>query len=432
VTISTPPGVRRREVVGYCFYDFANSSFTTMISTIAFSRYFRIAVVGPNSENGDFLWSLAAATSYLLVIVSGPVLGAIADGSGAKKKFLIGSTVLTVLATASLALAGPGDLWLAFGLFVIASFGFESGYIFYNAFLPEISTRQNMNRISAWSWGTGFIGGLLSVVVCLPLLSGGLTSAASDGAGLSLVPDAVRGHRLSFLVVAAFFLVFSIPTFLFLKERSRVATKRWTGLVRTGFARVWQTTLAVRQHRNIALFVMAATVFYGGIEAVIKFSAIFATVSFNITGQELQLLFIVANLVAVPSTIGAGWLADRVGSKRVLIGTLFVWLVIVFVGAVVQSKVGFWFLACGAASGMGSTQAVARSIMASISPANRESEFFGFYILATKVGAIVVILLFGTIASGTGQQRLAVLGLLPLFLAGILILRRVQVPREAS
>ena len=404
-----------------------------MISTIAFSRYFRIAIVGPNSDNGDFLWSLAAASSYLLVVLTAPILGALADRSGTKKRFLIASTMLTILATASLALAGPGDLWMAFGLFVVASFGFESGYIFYNAFLPEVSTSKNINRISAWSWGTGFIGGLLSVVVCLPLLTRGLTQVAADGKTLTLVPEAVQGHRWSFVVVAVFFLVFSIPTFLFLKEQSiSAAGLQVRQAVRLGFSRVWQTARAVRRHRNIALFVLAAAVFYGGIEAVIKFSAIFATISFNITGKELQLLFIVANVVAVPSTIFAGWLGDRIGSKRVLIGTLVMWVVLVCIGAMVRSKIGFWLLACGAASGMGSTQAIGRSIMAAISPVDRESEFFGFYILATKIGSIVVVLTFGIIASGTGDQRLAVLGLTPLFIIGILLLRTVRVLRPDS
>lgn len=414
----------RAAVFGYCMFDFANSSYTTLIVTVAYSVYFRRAVVGADDPRGDLYWSLAQVAAYAVLILTSPILGALADHSGRRKRFLLLTTVQTVIACGLLGLVGPGDVALAIVLYIVGTVGFDGGYIFYNALLPSVSTPRTIARVSALSWGCGFIGGLAALVACRPLLARPLVGA--DGA---LDPQAVLGYRWSFVVVAAFFAVFAVPTFVFVRDTAVPAATRAGFSLLAGFRRVGQTLRHMRTYRDVGSFVLAATFFYGGIEATIKFSAIYAAQTFGIEGDALVLLFITTNLVAVPGTIAVGWLGDRIGGRAALAVTLVGWVVLVSVAAFTTSTTVFWVLACGIAIGMGGTQSVARSFMAEISPRERESEFFGFYVLAGKIGSILAMLIFGLTSTGTGDQRMAVLWMVPLFALGLVLLVRVDPAR---
>jgi UMF1 family MFS transporter len=418
---------RRGEVFGYCMFDFANSSYTTLISTVAFSVYFRQVVVGESSGRGDFLWSCASVAAFVILILTSPVLGALADYSGRKKRFLALTSIQTVAACALLWFVRPGDVLLGMVLFVIGTIGFEGGYVFYNAFLPEVSTPRTIGRVSGWSWGTGFIGGLIALGACLPLLRRPLHDPESG----MLDPAAVDAWRLSFVVVAAFFAIFAVPTFILLRERpTGSAPPRWWDYAILGYRRVAETLGRLRHYRETARYVGSAMFFYGGIDVVIKFSAIYASVTYGFSGTELLLLFVFANITAVPGTLLAGYVADWIGGKRALTVTLVLWFVLLGVAAASSSKVVFWILTAGIATGMGSTQAIGRSFMAQLSPRSRESEFFGFYLLCNKVGSILGLFAFGLISWATGgNQRAAVLATMPFFAIGLLLLVRVDEAR---
>lgn len=407
---------RPREVVGFCLYDFANSSYTTLITTVAFSVYFRQAVLHAADPRGDLYWGLAGIVVNLLLIVLSPPLGAIADYSGRKKRYLLLTTVVTVVATALLFFVHEGQVSRAFVLYVLASLGFEAGYIFYNAFLPEVSTPRTIGKISSLAWGTGFAGGLLTLLACAPLLRRPLTDATGTVQAASAL-----GYRGSFLVVAAFFAVFSIPTFLFLRETPSSRSLRLADYPLVGFRRTADTIRHLRAYREAAKYLGAYICFFGGINTVIRFSAIYASRTFGIEGLELLLLFVFTNVVAVPGTLLAGWLADRIGHKETIALTLLLWIGVAILGATAHAKALFWVMAAGAAIGMGSTQAVGRSYLARLAPAERESEFFGFYVLGGQVGSILAFLTFGLVSSGSGDQRLAVLWTLPFFVLGLLL-----------
>lgn len=405
-------------------YDFANSSYTTLISTVAFSRYFVLAVVGSRNPNRDLYWSLAAAAAHVVLILIAPFLGAIADYSGRKKLFLFWATLQTVVGCALLATVAPGAIGWGVALFIVATVGFESGYIFYNAFLPEISTAKTIGRISAWSWGTGFVGGLLALVACSPFISRPLIA---DGA-TDLDPAAVVSWRLSFAVVALFFALFSIPTFLFLRERPAPARVRTESYFKSGFQRVLQTLAHLKQHRHAGKFVLAYLFFYGGIETVIKFAGIYAKVTFRIDDAQLVLLFMATNIAALPGTLIAGYIADWIGGRRALALSLVGWIALLLWGSQASSTRAFWVLAMGIAIGMGATQAISRALMARLAPAERRSEFFGYYLTAGRIGSILALVLFGLISSATGDQRLAVLWLVPLFVVGLACVLAVREP----
>jgi UMF1 family MFS transporter len=194
-------------------FDFANSSYTTLIMTVVYSVYFRDAVVGAADNRGDRLWGIANFLAMAVVAVVSPILGAFSDYSGRRKFFLIATTLQTVVATALLYFVGPGDVTTGIVYYVIASIGFEAGYVFYNAFLPDVSTPRTIGRVSGWAWAIGYAGGLLSLAVCAPLIKRPL----KDASGM-LDPLALAHTRTSFLLVAVFFLVFALPSFIWLKE----------------------------------------------------------------------------------------------------------------------------------------------------------------------------------------------------------------------
>ncbi len=419
------PRLLRKEVVGWCAFDFANSSYTTLIVTVAYSVYFREAVVGTGNRLGDWYWGLSGILVNVLVILTSPILGALADYSGRKKRYLRITVIQTVAATAALALVQPGEIVWGMALFVIASIGFEGGYIFYNAFLPEIADSRTMGRISALAWGTGFAGGLLSVAVCLPLI--GKALVGPDG---SLDPEAVSGYRASFVVVALFFALFSVPTFLWLREsRPQGSYSRLSEYAAVGFRRVADTLAHLRRYRETAKFVLSYVFFFGGVNVVIKFSAIFVARSFGVQGAALAMLFIVTNVIALVGTLLAGWLADAIGQKVALLLTLGLWTGVVLVGAFGDGRSALWLMAAGASVGMGSTQSIARALMARFAPPTRESEFFGFYVLAGQVGSILAFFVFGAVSSVSGDQRLAILWTVPFFVLGFVILALVDAAR---
>ncbi len=407
--------MRSRQVWAWCLFDFANSSYTTLIVTVAFAIYFREAVVDAADNRGDRLWGIANFLAMLLVAAVSPFVGALADYAGRRKALLVGSTLLTVCATASLVLVGPGDVALGMALFVLGTVGFEAGYVFYNSFLPDVSTPATIGRISGWGWAVGYLGGLLSLLACLPLLAEPLRDAAG-----ALVPSALAARRVSFLVVAAFYLFFALPAFLWLREAPAQGRLAAPGeALAVGFRRVRRTLSRLERHREAAKFVLASLFFTDGISTVISFSAIYATVTFGFSSAEVVALFVVLNVVAFPGALASGYLADRIGPRRTLLLTLLLWVAVVLAGALAAGRGTFWAMACGAAIGMGATQAVSRSFMAQISPRDREAEFFGFFVLAGKFAAMFGPLVFGLVSAGTGSQRAAVLSLLPFFLAGL-------------
>jgi UMF1 family MFS transporter len=390
--------------------------------TVVYSVFFRDAVVGAADNRGDRLWGVANFLAMAIVALTSPILGAFSDYSGRRKFFLIATTLQAVVATALLYFVGPGDVVSGIVYYVIATIGFEAGYVFYNAFLPDVSTPATIGRVSGWAWAIGYVGGLLSLALCMPLIRRPLLAA-----GGALDPAAVSQRQITCLIVAVFFLVFALPSFVWLRESPPQGRLRGAReYVTVGFRRTAETLRHLSRYRETGKYILASLFFTDGITTVISFSAIYATTTFKFTSADLVVLFLVLNVVAFPGSLIAGTLADRIGPKTTLVGSLWLWIVTILVGYAAQGRVAFLIMSCLAALGMGSTQAVGRSFMAQISPPSRESEFFGFYILSGKFASMFGPLIFGFVSEATGSQRLAVLSLLPFFLVGLALMRTVD------
>jgi MFS transporter, UMF1 family len=404
-----------KEIFGWCMFDFANSSYTTVIITAVFNAYFVSVVVSEKifgKGYGEFLWgSVAIPISYFLVIITAPVLGALADFSGSKKKFLFGSYLICVIFTALLFFIKEGDVLAAILLIIASNFGYASGENFASAFLPELAYREDMGKVSGYAWSFGYWGGLISLACCL-----GIIILMADGS------DKTLPVRLSCVVSAAFFGLSAIPTFLWLKER-KITEKMpkgynyWT----IGFKRLSDTYKSIKQFKELIKFLIIFLIFNSGVMVVITFAAIYAVNVLNFTMQENIILIIVVNVTASIGAFVFGFIQDKIGSKNTIIITLILWIIMVTWAYFSYTKTSFWMLANVAGLALGSTQSASRAMVGMFSPESKSGEFFGFWGLAGKLGAIIGPMTFGlfVLLSG-GDQRIAILSTAGFFIAGII------------
>jgi len=411
------PRASKLEIFAWCMYDFANSCFTTVIVTAFYVLYFKEVVIprGYPREEGDFFWGLNVSLSMLFVALSSPILGAVADYSGSKKKFLRFYSLQCIIFTGLLFFVQEGDIIPGMLFFILANIGFEGGIVFYNAFLPEISTSENIGRISGYGWALGYFGGLTCLLLVLPLVSGGFT------------PENLLNCRLSFVVVALFFLIFSLPTFLFLKERAvPKAPPAGQSYIRAGFLMLYDTFREIKRYRELLKFLLAFFLYNDAIATIIAFSAAFAQDTLHFTVRENIILIIVINITAAIGAFLFGFLVDRIGAKRTISVTLLIWIVVVITAYFAQTKAAFWIIANIAGTAIGSSQSASRSLIGSFSPKEKSAEFFGFEAVCGRFSAIIGPLVFGTVSSLTGNQRYAVLSIGFFFVIGLILLQRVN------
>ncbi|MFQ5669179.1 MAG: MFS transporter [Acidobacteriota bacterium] len=412
--VSPQEPVRLPEKVAWCLYDFGDSAFTTVIITAYYVLYFKTVVVG-NPALGDWYWGLANAISALVIALVAPLLGALADQSGNKLLFLRGCAALAVTFTASLYWVRPGGIASGCILFIMANIGFSGGVIFIDAFLPEISHPGNVGRLSGYRWGTGYVGGMLSLGLVLPLVKGGFGE------------DHLLSARLVFPVVALWYLIWVFPAFLFLRERAIPgASLSWSGALRAGVRRLRETAGHLRHYRQLFRFLIAYWVYNDAIVTIIVFAAAYAADTLHFSLAENLLLILCVNVPAALGSLAFGSLVDRIGAKKAVSFTLILWLAVVVAAALATSKVVFLCVAALAGIGLGSCQSASRSLMSLLSPRRKAAEFFAFMGVAGKASSIPGPLLFGVLSSTTGSQRVAVLAVGLLFLAGFLILLTVD------
>lgn len=393
-----------KNIFGWIMYDFANSSFTTIIVTVIYSVYFKNVVVN-QGELGTALWGRAVSISMLMVALSAPIFGAVADFSRAKKKFLFYNCYLTVIFTALLYFVKAGDIFTGMLFFIIANFGFNSGNVFYNALLPDIVPREALGKVSGWGWAFGYVGGLVSLLLMLPLVHN-------------------KWITLTFPTVAAFFGIFAIPTFIMLKE-IRKPSKR-TNYFRTAFIRIKESANNIRNFKELIKFIISYLIYNDGIIIVISFAAIYGATRFDMNQKELINYFVIANITSIVGAFIFGYVLDWIGAKKTITITLLIWIVVVFWAFKCSSINEFYYVGMLAGIAIGSSQSSSRSMLALLTPKEKMAEFFGFYSVTGKIASIMGPLVYGEISRITGDQRWAILSVIGFFVVGATLLQFVN------
>lgn len=409
------PGVRKREAWAWAMYDFANSGYTTVVITAVFNAYF-VSVVAGGAPWATFAWTAALSLSYLLILLSAPLLGAWADTHAAKKRLLAWTTLGCVLGTMGLALAGPGAVALALAFVLLSNFCFGSGENLVAAFLPELAEPDRLGQVSGWGWGLGYVGGLLSLGACLGYI--GWAQANGQGAA-HFVP-------VSMLITAALFALASLPTFLLLRERATPQPRS----SESAWGRVLATLRQAGRYRDMRRFMLCIVFYQAGIQAVIALAAIYAEQAMGFsTADTIQLIFLV-NITAALGALAFGRWQDRIGHVRAIALTLVGWIVMVLLAWSAQGATPFWIAANIAGLCLGASQSAARALVGYLAPESRHGEFFGLWGLAVKLSSILGPLTYGAVTwiSG-GDHRLAILVTGSYFLIGLALLAGVDAER---
>ncbi|HVL59108.1 MAG TPA: MFS transporter [Burkholderiaceae bacterium] len=413
------PGVRRREAFGWAMYDFANSGYTTVVITAIFNAYF-VSVVGGSAPWATFAWTSALAASYLLIVLTAPILGAYADAHAAKKRLLLVTTVGCVLGTAALGLAGPGDLWLAIALIIVSNYFYGSGENLVAGFLPELASRDSLGKVSGWGWSLGYTGGLLSLGLCLAYVT--WAQARGDSAA-EFVP-------VTMWITAALFAAASVPTFALLRERAIPQPGAERAALAAAFRRLGATIAQRARYVDMSRFMVCILFYQAGIQSVVTLAAIYAQQAMGFTTQQtIQLIFLV-NVTAAIGAFGFGYLQDRIGHVPAIRLTLIGWILMVLLAWAAEGPAMFWIAANIAGLCLGASQSAARALIALFSPAGRQAEFFGLWGLAVKLSAILGPMTYGVVTwiSG-GDHRLAILMTGSYFVLGLAILYSIDAER---
>jgi UMF1 family MFS transporter len=402
------PVRKYKKIFIWSLFDFANTSFAIIVATFLYAVYFK-KVVAQGEAIGDLYWSLATSISMTITAIISPVLGAIADYSAGKKRFLLFFTLLCIFSTASLYFVNEGNILSGILLFILANIGFEAGLVFYDAFLPEITEPKNYGRVSGYGFAAGYFGSLASLAIVFPFIN----------------DDKIRE---TFIISALFFLIFSLPLFLFLKD-SRKKVERTENFLKIGYKRVWDTISHLKTYKNLAVFLLAFFFYIEGVNTVIYFAGNYAHTTMGFSEMELIYFFLTVQTTAIIGSIIFGIISDSIGQKKSIIYTLIIWIITVFLAYIIETKNQFYLVGLLAGAAMGSCQSISRSFMSLLTPPEKKTEFFGFYSFFGKSSAVVGPLVFGLVSYITNSQRIAIISIAFFFLTGMLILLKVKEPK---
>ncbi|NOX17316.1 MAG: MFS transporter [Chlorobi bacterium] len=416
----------KKKIFVWALFDFANTSYSIVVVTFVFAVYFK-EVISEGQPVGDLYWSFAISISMIITAIISPILGAIADYSAGKKRFLLFFTLLSIISTALLYFTDAGSVLFAVVVFIIANIGFEAGLVFYDAFLPEITQPKNYGRVSGYGFAFGYLGSLAALGIAFPFITRNMV-------------------KETFPLSALFFLVFALPFFFYISDTRKPAVKK-ISFVKVGFSRVSYTIKNLKNYKNLALFLASFFFFIEGVNTVIFFAGNYARTTLHFSMNELIVFFLVVQTSAIIGSIFFGIMSDSIGQKKSLVISLFIWIgIIIFAfltsdpenafisflnGLFNQTREelmlrSFYVVGLLAGSVMGATQSISRSLMSKLTPDDKRTEFFGFYSFFGKSSAIIGPLAFGFVSYTTGSQRYAILTLIIFFVIGLFLLKNVD------
>ncbi|MEN8005945.1 MAG: MFS transporter [Candidatus Krumholzibacteriota bacterium] len=412
----------RRATRAWCFYDWANSAFATTVMAALFPPFFRELAIaaGRGSAEATALWGYVTAGALLLIAITAPLLGAVADVVGGRKRFMAFLAGLGVLATGLFATLGTEGWRTAAVLYVAANFGFAGSIIFYESLLPGLASGRDMDRLSAQAYGLGYAGGGLLLVINL------LWVMHPDWFAM---PDRGFAVRASFVSVAVWWGLFSLPLFKFVPEPPITSNGPGAapGSVLTlGFRRLMTTMREITRYRQLVVFLVAYWIYNDGIGTIVKMATAYGA-EIGIGMTDLIGALVLTQAVGIPFAVLFGRLARRTGPKPAVLLALAVYLVISVFGFFLNTATQFYVLAGLVGTVQGGAQALSRSLFAAMVPRHRTGEFFGFYSSSGKLAGVAGPLVFGLVSQGTGTSRLGILSLVVFFAVGGWLLTRVDV-----
>jgi len=413
-----PSPFRRRPVVAWAFYDWANSAFATTVMAGFFPIFFRqYWNAGADVALSTFRLGLTNGIASLVIALLAPLLGAIADRSGARVRLLAMATVLGAAATGGLFLVEQGQWQYAALLYGIASLGFWSGVTFCDALIIDVTEdASELDRVSAYGYALGYVGGglLFAINVAMTLQPAlfGLDSAA-------------EAIRLSFLMVAAWWLVFSLPAFLFVREQRPAAPLGMLAAARSGFRELRSTIAELRRYRPLLWFLLAYWLYIDGVNTVIKMAVDYG-LSIGFPQEALITALLLTQFVAFPAALVFGWIGTRIGAVNGIFIAIAGYAAATIGAYQMQSTAEFYALAVTIGLVQGGIQSLSRSYFGALVPAGKQGEFFGFYNMMGKFAAVLGPVLVGVTALLTGSTRAGILSVLVLFLGGAALLWHAQ------
>ena len=409
--------MKKRVIASWCLYDFAGASYASVITAVIFPVYYANHIVGNATGLGDLWWGRAISMSMLIVAVTSPFMGGIADRAGTRKLFLVAYTLVTAVCVVMFSVLKAGAVLEGFWLMVAANVAKEGGFVFYNSFLPDIVPWQYRGRVSAWGYGIGYVGAAASLIIALPLVKTG-------------------NLQWVWFSVSLFFLFFSLPAFFWLPGREKTANRESKSIFRYALEgtksavytlkSLWVANPASRR------FLISYLFYQDGVNTVIIFSSIFATVSLGFKPSGLVALYLVVQMTALIGALGMARPTDAWGPKKVIVLTLALWVAVVLAAVFVRQKGEFLAVAGVAGLGLGSIQAASRALFSRFIPSGRESEYFGVYSMIGKTSAIAGPFIFGVISHLAGSERPAVGAVGVLFILGLAFIAPLRQPGPPS
>ncbi len=416
----------RRERWAWYLYDFGNSAYAAVVLLAVYSAYFQGQVVG--GAEGSRLWGLSVGIAMLIVAVTSPILGTIADFSGAKKKFLIFYTVMCVVFTAGLFFATPGQVALGMGFFILAEIGYRSAQVFYNGFLPEIATQEEMGHVSGNGWAIGTAGGVVCLLLILPLI---------------VMIEGIFIVRVTLVITAVFFAISALPMFLWLPEKApKQQLPAGENYLSLAFKRLWKTIRTAHQFREFIKFMVAFLIYNDGVIMALDFAAIIGAVLFGMEQQGLIIFVIVVQLTNVVGAYVFGKWVDKLGGKPSLIISILIMIGVVVALYFNQTQTGYFAIGAVAGFAMAGTQSVSRTMVSMFAPPGQSAEFYGFFAVAGRTSSFIGPTVYGIVAAeaaiwymAQGQsellaeqsgQRLAILSIALFFVIGLGLLMLVN------
>lgn len=408
----------RKRILAWCLYDWGNSAFTTLVVTFIYATYFSQALA-PTPAVGTVLWSRAMGISALLIAMGSPILGAMADRGGSRRRSLCIASLLCIAFTAGLTFVAPGQpqtVPLALLLFVGANTAYEIAIVFYNAYLPELSPPEQSGRVSGYGWGLGYVGGILCLLLALILLVG-------NAPLLGLPREAGLHVRATNLLTALWFLLFTLP-FLFLAPPEQQSPQPVT--VATALGDLAATFRSLRQFRQVTRFLLAHLIYNDGLVTIFAFGGIYAAGTFGMTIAEVVLFGIALNIVAGVGALLFGHLDDAIGGKPTILLTLVGLTVATLTAAIAPTRLWFWLAGLGVGLFVGPNQSASRALMGRLTPPAQRAQFFGFFTLSGKITAFLGPILLGTTTALCHSQRAGIATIVPFFVLGGLLLSTVR------